>query len=170
MGDVIGWCCLPLSIGLAAGVAAAATRLGPRTLAAARAASVALLLPGLCLALWPTLPAPWLLPWFPPGSSLFPGFGPGHGRLLLCCRTLGTLPLLLLPVLAVLGSMPSGQARTAAGLGAGASARLRLLWLPQLGPACVAGLALACMVDAASLSRTVRANGTAVLSPSGPPP
>lgn len=60
---------------------------------------------------------------------------------------LGAMPLLLLPLISVLSRLPSGQARAAAGLGAGPAATLRLVWLPQLAPPLLLGLALAGLLD-----------------------
>lgn len=60
---------------------------------------------------------------------------------------LGAMPLLLLPLISVLSRLPPGQARAAAGLGAGPAATLRLVWLPQLAPPLLLGLALAGLLD-----------------------
>ncbi len=65
---------------------------------------------------------------------------------------LGVLPLLLLPVLARLAGMLDGQVRAASGLGAGRIAILRLVWLPQLGPAALLGASLAGLLDLAALA------------------
>ncbi len=65
---------------------------------------------------------------------------------------LGVLPLLVLPVLAQLAGMLDGQVRAASGLGAGRIAILRLVWLPQLGPAALLGASLAGLLDFATLA------------------
>ncbi len=128
---------LAVAILLAGLLAGLAGRLGAAAVRAGIMLATALLLPGIALALAPNLVAAF----WPAGMRpVAPG---GLGSWLLEWRLLGALPLLLLPVLGVLARMPPGQARAAAGLGAGAAARLRLLWLPQLGPACLLGLTLA---------------------------
>lgn len=65
---------------------------------------------------------------------------------------LGVLPLLVLPVLARLAGMLDGQVRAASALGAGQIAVLRLVWLPQLGPAALLGGSLAGLLDVATLA------------------
>ena len=65
---------------------------------------------------------------------------------------LGVLPLLVLPVLVRLAGMLEGQVRAASGLGAGRIAILRLVWLPQLGPAALLGGSLAGLLDLATLA------------------
>ncbi len=65
---------------------------------------------------------------------------------------LGVLPLLVLPVLVRLTGMLEGQVRAASGLGAGRIAILRLVWLPQLGPAALLGGSLAGLLDLATLA------------------
>jgi ABC-type spermidine/putrescine transport system permease subunit II len=143
-GLSVGWLCLPVSAAFGASVALTAARFGKRVLAGLRTLSVACLVPGVCLALMPGLPhllAPHL---FPRGLPFGFRFG---------CRSLGVVPALLLPVLGVLVRLPAGQSRAAAGLGAGTAARLRLLWLPQLGPACLFGVVLAGLVDLVAILR-----------------
>ena len=49
-------------------------------------------------------------------------------------------------------SMVLGQVRAASGLGAGRIAILRLVWLPQLGPAALLGALLAGLLDLAALA------------------
>lgn len=104
-----------------------------------RATILVLLLPASFLVVWPGLVRA-----APPGLALrFPW---PVARLVL-----GAAPLLLLPLLSVRLGMPSGQARAAAGLGAGPLATMRLVWLPQLGPALAVGLALAAALDVVAL-------------------
>ncbi|MCQ8279949.1 hypothetical protein NFI95_16015 [Acetobacteraceae bacterium KSS8] len=146
-----GWVCLPLSALLAGLVTAAVARSGVRVSAFGRTVLVALLLPGLFLTLRPD----W--------------FGVRSGPALIVCRVLGTLPLLALPALWSLGRMPKGQVRAARGLGAGAGAQFRLLWWPQMGPACLAGLLLAGGTDAAALLRTRHHTVSALSAPSPAP-
>ena len=135
-----GWWALPAAIAVAAPLAWLAARLGRTGIGTAITLATALLLPGIALVL-----APGLWPGWQPG--LLPGLLPA---LLFAARMLGPVPLLLLPVLHVLARMPPGQARAASGLGAGPAARLRLLWLPQLAPACLLGLVLAIMLAGAA--------------------
>ncbi len=132
-----GWSALPAAIAVAAPLAWLAARLGRTGLGMAITLATALLLPGIALALALALAA-----------GLWPGWW--QPALLLAARMLGPVPLLLLPVLHVLARMPPGQARAASGLGAGPAARLRLLWLPQLAPACLSGLVLALMLAGAA--------------------
>lgn len=97
---------------------------------------VALLLPAAVIALRPGMLATGLAGLVRP-TGLRP---PLH-------LVLGAMPLLLLPLIAVLSRLPPGQARAAAGLGAGPAATLRLVWLPQLAPPLLLGLALAGSLD-----------------------
>ena len=100
-----------------------------------RQLALALLVPGIALA----SRSEWL-----PG-----GQGAGARAMFMI---LGVLPLLLLPVLARLAGMLDGQVRAASGLGAGRIAILRLVWLPQLGPAALLGVSLAGLLDLAALA------------------
>lgn len=53
------------------------------------------------------------------------------------------VPMIVLLPLRALSALPRDMTRTARGLGAGQAARLRMLWLPLLGPAVLAAMALA---------------------------
>lgn len=126
-------------------VAAALAGAPRRSLILVRQVALALLLPAAALAIWPRL----LL-------VLLPGLHPGagwHVARIIARLIGGTLPVMLLPVLAALIRMPAGQVRAAAGLGAGRSAMLRLVWLPQLGPPLMLGWLLTAAIDLAALLR-----------------
>jgi len=114
-------------------LATVAARGAPRRLELGQQITLLLLIPGLVLALEPAM-----LPSFP-GRHLW-------------TLILGPLPLGLLPLLRTLRRAPAGQARAAAGLGASPAARLRRLWLPQLGPALLGALLLILVLDLAALS------------------
>lgn len=135
--SMLGSCAIGVALaGLLAGL--------PRVwLTGARHVLLALLIPAACLAAWPDLRHGVIrrLGLGLPGVSLWP---PPH-------LVLGTLPLLLLPVLNALARMPPGQRRAATGLGAGWVAILRLVWLPQLGPSILLGVLLAALLDVAAL-------------------
>lgn len=129
------------------GIVVAASLAGAprRSLILVRQVALALLLPAAALAIWPRL----LL-------ILLPGLHPDAGWHVprVVARLIGgTLPVMLLPVLAALIRMPAGQVRAAAGLGAGRSAMLRLVWLPQLGPPLMLGWLLTAAIDVAALLR-----------------
>jgi ABC-type spermidine/putrescine transport system permease subunit II len=136
-----------LSGSLVLGIAAAAALAGisRRSLILVRQAALALLVPAAALAIWPTL---FLV--------LLPGLQPGaewHALRITMRLIAGTLPVMLLPVLAALIRMPAGQMRAAAGLGAGRPAMLLLVWLPQLGPLLMLGWLLTAAIDLAALLR-----------------
>ncbi|QBL94078.1 hypothetical protein KSAC_18680 [Komagataeibacter saccharivorans] len=80
-----------------------------------RGLMLALVLPGLGLALW------W------PAHMGMAGMV-GSGMQGICLA-----PAAMWPLLRVLDRIPSGLVRTASGLGADMKARMRLLWLPLLG-------------------------------------
>ncbi|MBE7210025.1 MAG: hypothetical protein INR65_03310 [Gluconacetobacter diazotrophicus] len=127
-------------------VAMATTWLLPR--AARRGAflgAVALVVPGLLLALRPGL---WRIgmPGFerPPG---WPGTGPAPHWLLVPAA----LPLLLVFPLGRAAAMPPDQARAALGLGAGPWTRFVLVWLPQFRWPALLGLGSAAGLDALAL-------------------
>lgn len=124
-----------LGVTAAFGLAAAPARL----VALLRPLVLALLIPAAALAIWPHM-----LPGLP--SALGVGPAPVAARLVA-----GTLPAMLLPILARCARLPSGQARAAAGLGASPTATLRLVWLPQLAPAVALGLLLSVLLDLAAL-------------------
>lgn len=134
---------LPISAALgvlaACGLAAAPARL----VALLRPAVLTLLIPAAALAIWPSL---LLVPLPGPWPTRLPGALAVTTRLVA-----GTLPALLLPILARCARLPAGQARAAAGLGASRLATIRLVWLPQLGPAVALGLLLAALLDLAAM-------------------
>ena len=103
---------------------------------AARQLALALLVPGIVLAICPELLA-----------AHNPDAGSRAASLVL-----GVLPVLVLPALSRLSGMLDGQVRAASGLGAGRIAILRLVWLPQLGPPGLLGALLAGLVDLAALA------------------
>lgn len=138
-----------LSGSLVLGIAVAAALAGTKrqSLILVRQTALALLLPAAALAIWPRL----LL-------VLLPGLQPGpewHALRVTMRLVAGTLPVMVLPVLAALVRMPAGQIRAAAGLGAGRSAMLLLVWLPQLGPPLMLGWLLTAAIDLAALLRPV---------------
>ncbi len=102
---------------------------------AARQLALALLVPGIVLAIRPELAVH--------------GLDAGTRAAFL---VLGVLPLLVLPALSRLAGMLDGQVRAASGLGAGRIAILRLVWLPQMGPPGLLGALLAGLVDLAALA------------------
>ena len=131
--------CLLESLLLGAATAAVVASLPWSWRRAARQLALALLVPGIILAFRPE--------WLPGASGLRAGVRPTPLALVL-----GVLPLLMLPVLSRLAGMLDGQVRAASGLGAGRIAILRLVWLPQLGPAALLGGLLAGLVDLAALA------------------
>ena len=102
---------------------------------AARQLALALLVPGIVVAIRPELAAH--------------GLDAGTRAAFL---VLGVLPLLVLPALSRLAGMLDGQVRAASGLGAGRIAILRLVWLPQVGPPGLLGALLAGLLDLAALA------------------
>ncbi|AZV39055.1 hypothetical protein CFR75_05525 [Komagataeibacter xylinus] len=112
---------------LVLGAQAIMHRAWPARCVVLRGLMLALMLPGLALALlWPGLA----------------GQGGGMGSV---AQGAFVAPAALWPLLRVLDAVPPGLSRTARGLGAGAQARLRLLWLPLLA-APVAGVGVFCAV------------------------
>ena len=127
--------CLLASLLLGAMIAWMVASLHHRWRRAARQLALALLIPGIALALRPE----WLLDTHDAATrAMF--------------MILGGLPLLVLPVLCRLARMLNGQVRAASGLGAGRIAILRLVWLPQLGPAALLGGFLIALLDLAALT------------------
>ncbi|PYD79611.1 hypothetical protein CFR77_05835 [Komagataeibacter sucrofermentans] len=128
---VVDGCGTALGLGVACmlvlGAQAMLHRGWPARCVVLRGLMLALMLPGLALALlWPGLV----------------GHGGGMGSV---AQGALVAPAALWPLLRVLDAVPPGLSRTARGLGAGAQARLRLLWLPLLaGP--VAGVGMFCAV------------------------
>lgn len=136
-----------LSVSLALGIVATAllVRTSRRSLSLVRQTMLAVLIPAAALAIWPRL----LL-------VLLPGLQPAldwQAFRVTMRLAAGTLPVTLLPVLAALIRMPAGQMRAAAGLGAGRSATLLLVWLPQLAPSLILGWLLAAAIDLTALLR-----------------
>ncbi len=127
--------CLLVSLTLGTTIAWMVASLHRRWRRAARQLALALLVPGVALALRPE----WLLDARDAGARS-------------TSMVLGVLPLLVLPVLSRLAGMLDGQVRAASGLGAGRIAILRLVWLPQLGPAALLGALLAGLLDLAALA------------------
>lgn len=126
-------------------VAAALAGIDRRSLIIVRQTALAVLVPAVAVAIWPRL----LL-------VLLPGLQLGdqwHALRTTMRLVAGTLPLMLLPVLAALIRMPAGQMRAAAGLGAGRSAMLLLVWLPQLGRPLMLSWLLTAAIDLAALLR-----------------
>ncbi len=129
--------CLPGSLLLGIAISSGVALLRRRWRRAARQLALALLVPGIVLAIRPDiLPA---------------AHGPDAGSRA-ASLVLGVLPLLVLPVLSRLAGMLDGQVRAASGLGAGRIAILRLVWLPQLGPPVLLGALLAGLLDLAALA------------------
>lgn len=127
--------CLLVSLLLGAAIVWVAASLHHRWRRAVRQLALALLVPGIALALRPE----WL-----------PGAHEAGTRAVF--MILGVLPLLVLPVLSRLAGMLDGQVRAASGLGAGRIAILRLVWLPQLGPPGLLGGLLGGLLDLAALA------------------
>ncbi len=127
--------CLLVSLLLGATIAWVVALLHHRWRRAVRQLALALLVPGIALALRPE----WLLDTYDAGTRT-------------AFMILGVLPLLVLPVLCRLAGMRDGQVRAASGLGAGRIAILRLVWLPQLGPAALLGGVLGGLLDLAALT------------------
>lgn len=147
--DIGGILVTALSSSLVLGILVTAVLVGIRrsSLILIRQTALALLVPAAALAIWPRL----LL-------VLLPGLQPGpewHALRVVMRLVAGALPVMLLPVLAALIRMPAGQMRAASGLGAGRSATLLLVWLPQLGPSLMLGWLLTAAVDLAALLRPV---------------
>ena len=139
-GDVSGLLtALLASLAIGLPIVCVLARLPGRILHAVEVVLVAVLIPAACLVVWPRL-----LP--QPLASLVavPG-GPSW------TLVLGTLPVLLLPLLRTLERLPPGQGRAGAGLGAGPVVMLRLVWLPQLGFPLLLGVLLASLLDLAAL-------------------
>ncbi len=142
---MIGWTvlagtaasCLFRSLLLAAAIIWMVASLRRRWRLAARQLALVLLVPGLVLAFRPNYP--------PAAHGL-------HAGTRAAFLVLGVLPALMLPVLSRLAGMLDGQVRAASGLGAGRMAILRLVWLPQLGPAGLLGGLLAGLLDLAALA------------------
>lgn len=127
---------LPVSCSLGVLAASGFAAAPARVVTLLRSVALALLIPAAALTIWPSLlllPKPVLIP------------DPVPARLVA-----GTLPALLLPILARCARLPPGQARAAAGLGAGPLAMIRLVWLPQLAPPVATGLLLVTMLDLAA--------------------
>ena len=122
-----------------------------RRLVAARQLMLALLIPAAALTVWPELLLIPLSRRLPHPLSQLLSWLHGTGVGLPLRLIIGTLPAMLLPLLGVLARMPAGQARAGAGLGAGLSLMLRLVWLPQLGPMLVLGWLLAAAIDVAAM-------------------
>ncbi len=129
--------CLLGSLLLGAATACVVASLHRRWRRAARQLALALLIPGIVLALRPA------------GLPVLHGLDAGIPAAPL---VLGALPLLMLPMLSRLAGMLDGQVRAASGLGAGRIAILRLVWLPQLGPPGLLGALLGALLDLAALA------------------
>ncbi|MGI4958832.1 MAG: hypothetical protein ACRYGI_14725 [Janthinobacterium lividum] len=145
--DIGGTLLAALSGSLVLGIIVTAILAGTRrrSLTVVRQTALALLIPAAALAIWPRL----LL-------VVLPGLQPGpewHALRVTIRLVAGTLPVMLVPVLAALIRMPAGQMRAAAGLGAGRWAMLLLVWLPQLGPPLMLGWLLTAAIDLATLLR-----------------
>lgn len=144
--DIGGILIAALSISVVLGIAVTAAFAGipRRSLILVRQTALAMLVPAAALAIWPRLLLV-LLPGLPSTEW--------HALRITMRLVAGTLPVMLLPVLAALIRMPAGQMRAAASLGAGRPAMLLLVWLPQLGPPLMLGWLLTAAIDLAALLR-----------------